>query len=269
MQFINSYNQLYKNESLKKKLKNSVKSFLINNILNKNFDIQQEYILYPFWHHVFEDEVKNFNLQIKLMQNYGDFISYEDSITILKEGIKSKDRYFCLSFDDGFKNIFHNVIDILLKFNIPCMFFIPTSFINNERDDSGKVFFNNKNIHIEFLSWSDCEKIVSNKLFEIGSHSVNHKMISKLSYEDCLFEIETSKKIIESSLNIGCNHFAPPIGDYSIPRDLEIIKNLKYKSLSTTVRGRMNGKNSDLFAIKRHHLLANWEDNYLKYFFSK
>ncbi|MDC0925434.1 polysaccharide deacetylase family protein, partial [Candidatus Pelagibacter sp.] len=198
-----------------------------------------------------------------------DFISYDDSILILNEGLKPKERYFCLSFDDGFKNIFQNVIEIFLRDKIPCTFFIPTSFINNLRPDSGKVFFNRKDISIEFLSWSDCKKIVSEKIFDIGSHSINHKLISKLPLKECVYEVQNSKKIIENELNIQCNHFAPPVGDYSVNRDLEIVKNSNFISLSSTIRGKMDNLENDVFALKRHHLLANWELDYLKYFFFK
>ena len=269
MKLVKSYKQLVEIENLNKKFKNSLKAFLINRIFPNKFDEQNEYIIYPFWHHVFEDEIKNFKFQLDLMKNYGDFISYEDSIKILKEGSKPKDKYFCLSFDDGFKNIYENVVDIFLKDNIPCMFFIPTSFIGNLRDDAGKIFFNSNEINNEFLSWNDCEKIVSEKIFDIGSHSINHNLISKLTNEECTFEVGMSKNIIENKLKIKCNHFAPPVGDYSINRDLEIIKNYQYKSLSTTIRGKMGKNNSDVFALRRHHLMANLISNFLKYFFSK
>ena len=269
MRFIKTYRELIEFENLNKKFKNIIKHFLIKNILPKKLDNQKNFIIYPFWHHVFDDEIKSFKLQIKLMKNYGDFVSYDDSIAILKEGLKPKERYFCLSFDDGFKNIFKNVIDIFIKEKIPCMFFIPTSFIDNQREDSGQVFFNNKDISIDFLNWSDCQKIISEKIFNIGSHSINHSLISELSKEDCINEVMNSKKIIENKLNVECNHFAPPVGNYSLKRDLEIIKNCKYKSLSTTIRGKMTLTSNDVFKLKRHHLLANWDTDYLKYFFAK
>ena len=269
MKIINTYKQLTEIENLHKKFKNILKSFLINNILSKKFNEEKEYIIYPFWHHVFDDEVKNFKSQINFMKNYGDFISYDDSIKILNQGLKPKEKYFCLSFDDGFKNIYENVIDIFLKDKIPCMFFIPTSFIDNSRNDSGEIFFNTKNIEIEFLSWKNCEQIASESIFDIGSHSINHSLISKLSTDECIIEVRESKNIIENKLKKICNHFAPPVGDYSINRDLKIIKDSKYKSLSTTIRGKMNHQNCDVFSLKRQHLLANWNTNYLKYFFSK
>lgn len=269
MKNITKYEQLIKIQNFGHKFKNNFKNILINHLLPKKFNKKNEFIIYPYWHHVFEDEIKNFKLQINFMKNYGDFISYEDSVKVLKEGLNKNERYFCLSFDDGFKNVFQNVIDFFLKDKIPCMFFIPTSFIDNLRGDSGQVFFNKNDIQIEFMSWNDCKKLISEKIFDIGSHSINHNLISKLSYKDALNEIENSKKIIEKKLNRRCNHFAPPVGNYSIPRDLEIIKKTNYKTLSTTLRGKMDNLNHDVFEIKRQHVIANWNYNFLKYFFSK
>ena len=173
---------------------------------------------------------------------------------------------------DPFSNQFsrtNDVKDILVKYNIPCLFFIPTSFIDNDRSDEGDIFFGNKKIGIRFLDWNDCKEISNNKLFQFGSHSVNHQILSKLSYNECYNEIYNSKKIIEKKLNLKCNHFAPPVGIFSRRRDIKIVRNLNYKSLSTTQRGMMNNTFKDHYLIKRHHLLGNWNINYLKYFFNK
>ncbi len=266
---INSYNQLLKNESFVKKIKNILKNNYINFFYKKENSLIDGSIIFPFYHHVFDDEVENFTLQLKFMKNYGDFISYHDSIKIIKTGFSKKDKYFCLSFDDGFKNIVNNVADICLNNQIPVNFFIPTDFIDNKRSDSGKIFFNNDKLSVEFLSWKDCKKISNENLFTIGSHSVNHNLISKLSIDNCLFEVVESKKKIENELKISCEHFAPPVGDYSLDRDLNIIKEAGYKSLSSTKRGLMCKDYNDIFGIKRHHLLANWDTRYLNYFFVK
>ena len=268
MTYINSFRQLSEIENFGLKVKKKFKSLLINNVFKKPLHFEKGFIIYPFYHHIFDDEIQNFNYQLNHMKNYGDFISYDDSLTILKSGIKNKDKYFCLSFDDGFKNLFNNVSEILINFAVPSTFFIPTSFIDNKRQDSGNIFFKNNNISIEFLNWDDCKKMVSEKLFTFGSHSINHKLISKLSNEDCIFELVESKKIIEDKLGVKCNHFAPPVGDFSVPRDKNAIKDAGYKSLSTTVRGKMTDDPSDIFSLKRHHLLSEWNNNFLNYFFS-
>ena len=64
---------------------------------------------------------QNFQRQLNFKELW-DFISYDDSI-LINEGIQNKDMYFYLSFDDGFKNIFENVTEILLKLNTPATFF--------------------------------------------------------------------------------------------------------------------------------------------------
>ena len=266
---IKSYNQLKKNENLLKKTREILKYYFIKLVNNRKFVINDSSIFFPFYHHVFDDEIKNFNLQIKFLKNYGDFISYDDSIKIINEGLYKKNIYFCLSFDDGFKNMINNVTEILLNLNIPATYFIPTSFIDNNRDDGGNIFFNNENINIDFLDWNDCKKICSEKLFTIGSHSINHKLISRLSYEESLNEMKFSKKKIEEKLSIICDHFAPPLGDFIYSRDSKIAKEIGYKSISTTVRGKMDKNNKNIFFLYRHHFLANWEINYLKYFLSK
>ena len=269
MTFINSFKELSKTESKEKKIKNILKYYFIKLLSKKNLNIKQGNIFYPFYHHVFNDETKNFQRQIKFLKNYGDFISYDDSIKLINEGIQNKDMYFCLSFDDGFKNIFENVTEILLKLNTPATFFLPTSFIDNSRKDSGKTFFNNENINIEFLNWADCRVILSEKLFTIGSHSVNHKVISSLTYEESYFEMRNSKIDIENKLSIVCNHFAPPLGNFLTLRDPKIARDVGYKSFSTTIRGKMNIIKSNIFSLKRDHFLANWDLFYLKYFLNK
>ena len=82
-----------------------------------------------------------------------------------------------------------------------------------------------------------------------------------------MFELKKSKEIIRLN-QTECKHFAPPV-DFSFPRDKDLIKKAGYKSLSTTVRGKMTEEQRDTFFLKRHHLIANWNKNYLNYFFCK
>ena len=269
MNYICSYQDLKKYDGFGKKIKNFFKHNFIKIVSKKNLNIHKGNIIFPFYHHVFDDEMENFNEQLKHMKNNGDFISYDQALNLIESGINENEKYFCMSFDDGFKNMIENITDKLLTYNIPATFFIPTSFIGNKREDAGKIFFNNQNISIEFLDWEDCKKISAQKLFSIGSHSVNHSLISKLSEEDCENEMKNSKKEIETKLSVPCNHFAPPVGDFSFMRDIKIAKQIGYKSFSTTFRGKMNNQNNNVYNIFRHHLIAGWNTDYLNFFFNK
>ena len=269
MKYICSYKELKKYDSFRKKIKDFFKHNFIKIVSKNNFNIDKGNIVFPFYHHVFDDEIENFNKQIKYMKNHGDFISYDQALILMESGINKNEIYFCMSFDDGFKNIIENISDILLTYSIPATFFIPTSFIGNKREDAGKIFFNDENISINFLDWEDCQKIADQKLFSIGSHSVNHPLISKLNEDDSKNEMKISKKEIEIKLSVPCNHFAPPVGDFSFIRDIKIAQQIGYKSLSTTLRGKMNKQNNNVYHIYRHHLIAGWGTNYLKFFFNK
>ena len=267
--YVDSYRKLKKYDNNYIKLKNIFKKYFIKLNSNSKINITNSWIQFPFYHHVFSDENKSFINQIKHMQNYGDFISYDESLEILKNGFQKKNNYFCLSFDDGFSDNLFNICDILDNKKVPAIFFIPTNFIDNKRNDSGNIFFNNPSIEIEFLTWNDCMDISANNLFTFGSHSVNHRLLSKLTDAESFKELKDSKYEIEDRLKIKCQHFAPPVGDYISPRDINFCKEIGYKSLSTTERGKMDDLILNPYSLKRQHLLAIWDLNYLNFFFNK
>lgn len=267
--YIDSYKKLKSFDNGYLKVKNFFKNYIIKLNFKNKIDNSNRWVQFPFYHHVFKDENENFISQIMYMKKFGDFISYNDAVEVLKNNLDKKNNYFCLSFDDGFKNNIENVCDFLDKVKIPAIFFLPTTFIDNNRDDSGKIFFNNSLIKIEFLNWIDCKLISKNKLFSFGSHSLNHNVLSKLSNDASFKEMKNSKLEIEKKLNIKCEHFAPPVGDFLNPRDPNYSKEIGYKTFSTTNRGKMISLNSDSCLIYRHHLLANWDLSYLNFFFNK
>ena len=267
--YIDSYRVLKSYDNNYLKLKDILKKYIIRLNKKNTINTTKGWIQFPFYHHVFNDENKNFLNQLNHMKNFGDFVSYNESLEILKNGFEKKNNYFCLSFDDGFSNNLFNICDVLDNKKIPTMFFIPTTFIDNKRNDSGKIFFNNSSIEIEFLTWTDCKKISINNLFTFGSHSLNHRLLSQLSDEESFKELQFSKLEIEDHLKVKCEHFAPPVGDYLNPRDINYCKEIGYKSLSTTVRGKMNDMTSNPYLLKRHHLLANWNLDYLNYFLNR
>ena len=53
MKLVTTHKQLAQNENLNKKFKNILKSFLINKVLPNKFEKQDQFIIYPFWHHVY------------------------------------------------------------------------------------------------------------------------------------------------------------------------------------------------------------------------
>ncbi len=62
-----------------------------------------------------------------------------------------------------------------------------------------------------FMNWQQVKALQANGM-EIGSHTVSHKILAQLSEQEQAFEIEESKKILESKLNIKINSIAYPVG---------------------------------------------------------
>ncbi|MCH7832759.1 MAG: polysaccharide deacetylase family protein [Proteobacteria bacterium] len=87
------------------------------------------WIRFPFYHHVFDDERKDFGRQLDFMAGLGDFIGLDDAVAMLAAGSPIDGRYFCITFDDGFKNWHTNALPVLLDKKAPAAFFLVTGYI--------------------------------------------------------------------------------------------------------------------------------------------
>jgi peptidoglycan/xylan/chitin deacetylase (PgdA/CDA1 family) len=235
-----------------------------------------DWVRFPYYHHVFDDEKIDFERQLKYLKNFGDFISLTEACAMLKESSKINGRYFCVSFDDGFANCASNMAEVSVSLEVPVMIYIPTKFIGfkptSENIQELEVFKNKGNPPVRFLDWKECKELLEHNV-EFGSHTVNHVALTGLSVNELENELENSKKVIEDNLGVECLHFACPWGRPNIDFDILNIagqmKSAGYQSFATTQRGKMDKEFDYLFNIKRDHLLASWENYQLKYFFSR
>tara|TARA_B110000438_G_C15760764_1_gene627177 strand:+ start:696 stop:1535 length:840 start_codon:yes stop_codon:yes gene_type:complete len=269
---IRTYRDFIKNESLSKRTRAIVRDGMIG-VLSRTRSIDKGGIRFPYYHHVFDDEQKGFARQLKYMASIGDFISLNDAVTMLNSDDAIDGSYFCITFDDGFKNWATNAAPLLLDAGAIAAFFVVTSYIGTSIENDQKKlmsFYNEGDRLIEFLSWNDCRDLANAGMI-IGSHTTNHVHLADLNYDLAKFELKGSKDKIEAELKLPCNHFCCPFGregiDFFGHRHPKIAKELGYKSFLTGHRGIMR-KAAPNMVIKRDHMLANWGDYQLKYFFS-
>ena len=259
---LENYKQVTEKFSTKNKIRNFTRDKLISCLSSFKKVKNKNDITFPFYHHIFNDEIKGFKKQLTYLKNYGEFINYDNAIDLLKKN-KIDGKYFVVSFDDGFKNCITNALEVLNEENIMSMFFLTTGFIDKNNTNVG-TFFSDNNLNIDFLSWDDCKTLINNKM-DIGSHSINHFRSSLLTEDQLLIEMKNSKNTIEDKLEIECKHYASPFGDFVPNRDQSILKRVGYQSFSTAFRGS-NNSSEDIFLIKRDHILANWDVDQLKFF---
>jgi peptidoglycan/xylan/chitin deacetylase (PgdA/CDA1 family) len=80
------------------------------------------------------------------------------------------------------------------------------------------------------MSWDDLIEMAHDPLVTVGSHSVNHEILSNLSLAEAEFEIFQSKQILEQKLRRSVISFAYPNGkpqDYNQPC-IDILKSAGY-----------------------------------------
>tara|TARA_Y100001970_G_scaffold289394_1_gene419600 strand:- start:1014 stop:1877 length:864 start_codon:yes stop_codon:yes gene_type:complete len=233
-------------------------------------------VQFPYYHHVFSDEVIGFESQLQYLKNYGDFISIDAAISILNSNSEIEGRYFCLTFDDGLSCCYKYALPVLSKLNIPATFYVVTDFVGKTFGPNSSVTrktFGYKGIEtsIEFMGWQQCREAIGEGV-TIGSHTVTHRRLSQLAKKQIIYELEHSKYEIEKNTKQICKHLCAPYGVPELDFDLighgELASKLGYKSFATGARGP-NRYGQALMALQRDHLLANWSNKQLKYFFSR
>jgi peptidoglycan/xylan/chitin deacetylase (PgdA/CDA1 family) len=105
------------------------------------------------------------------------------------------------------------------------------------------------------LNWEQIFEM-SKSVFEIGSHSLTHPVLTSLTKEDLKHELVESKSILESKLELKIDSIAYPVGTELAfdERVKTAAKDSGYKLGLTYVEGRNNPKKLDCFALKRMHV---------------
>ena len=224
-----------------------------------------------FCHHVFDDQRNNFERLILKMKSFGKFIDTDTCVQVIKGDKKIDQRYYHLSFDDGFRNNYTNALPILLKYNIPAIFFIPSSLMDANWEQAKRYCFETTRYRsvFEILRWKDLEEMVSLG-YEIGSHSKNHVRFSKISENLSLlhYEMAGSKEEIEKNLGKECKYLSWPYGK---PKDIDInsikaAKKAGYHACFSAYRGNISGSSTGEFEIPRHHFEPEWPTSHIEYF---
>jgi peptidoglycan/xylan/chitin deacetylase (PgdA/CDA1 family) len=133
-----------------------------------------------------------------------------------------------LTFDDGFRNVFENAMAPLAEYKKTAIQFLVPNFIGkfNEWDlrdgEAAEPLMDTGQIR-EWLRGGH----------SIGSHSLTHARLTRLTLRDAREEIFASKKKLEDVFGVVIEHFCYPYGDWNEPvRDLVV--EAGYRTACTT-----------------------------------
>jgi len=223
-----------------------------------------------YCHYVFDDQKERFNEILKSLSNVGQFVTTDVCIQMLKEG-NINGKYFHLSFDDGFRNIYKNAYPVLRKHKIPSIAFLPTDFIDVDWAEEKKYCLDiaKYNGVIETLKWNDILEMSSNNV-DFGSHTRTHVNLSSISNNELLLnnEIKESKKDLEEKIGKDCKYIAWPFGEHKHIDNtaIDYIKESQYTACFGAFRGSIHKNKTDIFKIPRHHFEVEWPINHIQYF---
>jgi len=119
-----------------------------------------------------------FRLQMEMFVEEGyQFIWFEDLAEIDKY-----DKPIILTFDDGYKDNYTELLPVLQEFNAKATFFIVTLYM---RGNGGSC-----------MNEADLQACLDSGLISIQSHTVNHNYLSGKTVERLNYELEESKLIL-------------------------------------------------------------------------
>lgn len=133
-------------------------------------------------------------------------VSLEDIFAILREHRPIPPRTVAITFDDCYQDNLR-AGEILNQFGLPATFFVPTDFIETDRQfewDRGLPNLGN-------LSWSQVRELVAMG-HDIGSHTLSHADLGRATPHEAWAEIADSRKVLEDRLGRPCRYFAFPFG---------------------------------------------------------
>src|SRR5689334_14014446 len=89
------------------RLRNAVRSGALSLLGRVARDPAGPFLRCVYCHYVFDDQVASFRRILETLQTLGTFVDTATCVAMLGGERPIDGRYFHLSFDDGFRNVFH------------------------------------------------------------------------------------------------------------------------------------------------------------------
>ena len=150
-------------------------------------------------------------------------LAYGDGVRAIEAGRAG----FCVSFDDGFHNVFENALPVLQARSLRAIQFIVADRIGGEDEWDRAIGEPPQRLmdDAQIRDWLAAGH-------EIGSHTLTHPHLASLPRGQARAEIFDSKSLLEDRFGIAVRHFCYPYGDYDeAARDL--VDEAGYESAAT------------------------------------
>jgi peptidoglycan/xylan/chitin deacetylase (PgdA/CDA1 family) len=190
-------------------------------------------------------DLYNFEHDLVFLRNRTQIIGL-DELPDIQSGKKKLDTdASIITFDDGDLSIYAVVFPLLKQYDIKATFFIITDFVGT----TGYVSWD------QLKQMSDYRNAKGEKLFTIGSHSLDHKRFDEIPADQISRELSESKLAIEGKIGAPVRYFALPFGAGAGRKEIiDTAKNLGYWGIRSSTPGVMIPGTIDMFNIPAFYM---------------
>ncbi len=183
---------------------------------------------------LYDLNAKNFHEQMEYLKKNDFFVTNFEN---LRPKNKNAKRPIIITFDDGELNNFEEAFPVLQKFNFPAYFFVT----------------NNRIGHPAYMNYDQLKELIKNRMI-VGSHSLDHIILTELKFEELCRELGESKKDLEKKLNTQVNTFSVPHGFYD-RLVIQTARKVGFKYIFVSTRNPWGGSD----CIPRIAIKNNWD----------
>ena len=193
------------------------------------------------------NDLDEFEVAIEVLSKNFDFFDPQNLSDFLDGKVELKRNNLLVTFDDGFLTSYEAAKRSLVSRNIKSLFFICPSFIGTKGTSAATFvkqnlfegLLNNVDPAQLPMSWEQLKELADNGNL-IGSHTMTHPRLSKISGNELRLELESSKIEIQSKINRPVECFAWPFGDINSINQKSLTEIKKhYKFCFSGVRGNI------------------------------
>lgn len=205
------------------------------------------------YHHIAAHSRSSFARQLDYLGRHGRFVSADEALALMRSGGATADRFFLVSFDDGYADQYDVALPLLRERGISAIAFIVTAWLTDPTREA-------KERAGGHMTARDLERWVGAGM-QVGSHSHTHRQLITLSADELADEFGRSSAILAEIVGEAPVHFACPWGvpgrDFVPERAARLAQEAGYATLFTTTRGFATAA-GQAWQMPRHVMEPEW-----------
>jgi len=176
---------------------------------------------------------KDFDWEMHYLRENGfHTVSLGDVLDHYQKGKKLPNKPIVITFDDGYQDNYIYAYPILKKYNFTATVFVVAGTIGKSNIFDSKTKSQPVN---KMLTWQEI-KALDAAGFTIGSHTVDHPILTDIPMDQVKLELIDSKKILEQGLGKKIDYFCYPHGRYN-NEIAKLVQESGYRAATTTRQG--------------------------------